>query len=70
MIKVTYTKHFLTGTLKGLDVKCGYTVANPQSAIDAQKWLNSYTPENPGSDCLTGARFWVHGIGSEEVRAA
>jgi hypothetical protein len=59
MHTVRYTKHFVTGNLAGLDVRCEVSYPDAETALKMLEWAERCTPENPGKDCVTNARFWI-----------
>lgn len=66
MKRITYSKYFLTGTLAGLSVRCGFDVPADvchQRCMELQR-INVL---NPGSDYGTGAKYYIYNVGSEEV---
>jgi hypothetical protein len=65
--RIVFVKNFLTGPLAGLSVRSSMTVDACLCAKD-QAQLNNHTPDNPGSDVLTGSQWWASGVGCEEVR--
>jgi hypothetical protein len=61
MHTVRYTKHFLTGNLANMEVRCEVSYPNAETALRMLNFLNECTPEEPGIDCVTNARFYVIG---------
>jgi hypothetical protein len=59
MHTVHYTKHFLSGNLKGLEVNCQVSYPDAESALGMLDYLDRCTPDHPGSDCCTGAQYFV-----------
>jgi hypothetical protein len=69
MKRITYSKFFLTGTLKGLRVRCQFDV--PADVCVARELeLMAVTEFNPGSDLITGAKYWIYNVGSFDVEVA
>lgn len=66
--RVSYSKEFLTGTLAGISVRCGFDTTDDAVAIHLAE-LNAITKQNPGSEVLTAATFWVYNIGCEDIQA-
>lgn len=66
-VRISYSKQFISGNLAGISVSCGYTVPDHVHAALHMRDLNLLTKQNPGSDCVTGARFWVYNVGSADV---
>ena len=65
MKRITYSKFFLTGTLAGLSVRCGFNV--PAELTHARSLqLQSINVLNPGVD-LQGSKYYVYNVGSEEL---
>lgn len=56
---VHYTKHFITGNLKGLAVPCSLREPDAAHALRLLESLARFTPASPGRDAVTGAKFWV-----------
>jgi len=67
MVRVSYVKKFLSGNLAGLSVPCSYRVPNYAHGLMHLKNLQLLTESNPGSDCCTGARFFVYRLELADV---
>lgn len=67
MVRISYSKYFLTGTLAGLSVRCGFNVP-AEVAHERSLELQAVNCLNPGSDYGTKAKFYIYNVGSEEVR--
>jgi hypothetical protein len=67
MYRIEYSKHFITGLLAGLSVRCGFNVPDAEHAVESELQLARFTRANPGADAITGSQFWVYNIGSSEV---
>ena len=65
MTRITYSKEFLDGNLKGITVRCGFDVPADAVALRMQA-LNAITKANPGHDASTGAAFWIYNLGCED----
>jgi hypothetical protein len=63
---ITYSKQFMTGNLKGISVRCSYNVDADRAHTTCLD-LQAITKQNPGSDTMTNAKFWVYNVGTEEV---
>lgn len=61
MHTISYTKHFISGALKGLSVPCTLHVDKRVCAV-VQAHLNGFTEEFPGADALTGSQWWASGV--------
>jgi hypothetical protein len=62
-IRLSYKKTFLTGILKGMTVDAGYDI--PDTIKDRQRamlTLLDMDRDNPGSEALTGNKFFVSAI--------
>jgi hypothetical protein len=66
--RITYSKEFLSGNLEGLRVRCELKTTDDACAAHMNA-LNKITPMSPGSDVITGARFWVYNLGCEDIAA-
>ncbi len=61
--RIEYTKYFLTGTLKGLTVRCGYELPAELAAERCEN-LQRFTKESPGTDFATGATWAAYNVGT------
>lgn len=59
MHTVHYTKHFISGNLSGMAVKCQLRVPDAAAALRLLGQLAKATELVPMTDCGTGARYWV-----------
>jgi len=66
MVRLSYSKHFLTGTLAGLSVRCGFNVPASEAHKRSLE-LQAVNVLHPGKDCITKAEYYIYNVGSEEV---
>ena len=66
-VRISYSKYFLTGTLAGMSVRCGFNVP-AEVAHERSMELQAVNVSNPGSDYGTKAKFYIYNVGSEEVK--
>jgi len=67
MVRVSYIKKFLSGNLNGMSVTCSYNVPDYAHGLLHIKKLQLLTESNPGSDCCTSAKFFVHRLELSDV---
>lgn len=61
-MQLNYDKTFLSGTLVGLTVPCGFPCPDMRHAKRARTALERFTEDSPGSDTMTGALFTVSNV--------
>lgn len=68
MVRITYSKYFLTGTLAGLSVtRQGFTVPAADAHKRMMELMRNASRTNPGRDLITGSQYYVYNVGSEAV---
>ena len=65
-IKIAYTKHFLSGPLAGMDIKDHIYVDKAVLRFYTER-IKSRTKEKPGSDVLTGDKYWTSDVSSVKL---
>jgi len=65
-VRITYTKHFLSGLLAGLSVPASFPVPESQADVTVQM-LSRLTPEHPGNEAVTRFRFAVSNISTTTI---
>jgi hypothetical protein len=69
LYRVEYVKHFLSGPLAGLDVKCSLTC--PADMVAGYTVvLKGNSPEYPSRDAITGNTYWVKTVDCNRVEVA
>jgi hypothetical protein len=70
MIVISYTKHMLTGNLAGMALtKQGFSVPDKETADVCVASIERQTRDYPGTEVVTGNKFWVSNIEQQEVHA-
>ena len=63
MTRITFSKYFLTGNLKGLTVRGGFDVPT-KLAHKRSLELQAVNVLNPGRELGTGARYYIYNVGT------
>jgi hypothetical protein len=66
VVRVTYTKHFMSGLLCGLSVPASFPVPAAQADVTVEL-LSRCTPAHPGRDAITRNLFHVSAISTTPV---
>jgi hypothetical protein len=68
MTRIEYSKYFLTGTLAGIAVRCGYNVPDEDAARHSAELqaLSLQQRETPARE--NNGTYYIYNIGSQEVR--